>query len=329
MYVPRLIFIYVGVQISNSAPSADDHEDSQWEDAETDAEGMSTRTSPEDSSIITSQRTQPPARTTRRRNARLTLYPRSPSELKSTTPSRSASAPTKRPNKKQGETEHTPTVRPKQQIITTDEILEYGARILRAVTFFIYDTLFLVLSVLYYPLVIISSLVVIVFIGAYLWNVALRSVVCPLPILGRIDACSEPINLNLRSYIPNNLRTANIRPIGAKSTHEYPSPDFPRLMNIQGTTFEKLMEDTYGSRGLSTDIKRTEIAARDLLTLVQASDLSTKDILAEQLQEFVNDAKATSASLMRLHVKVEGAVDEYGFTATCRSWFSHFRSIGF
>lgn len=66
-----------------------------------------------------------------------------------------------------------------------------------------------------------------------------------------------------------------------------------------------------GGSGLSLEIKKAEMATIDLGTLVRVSDLKSRDLIAESLGEFVEDAKNTGRGLQKLSSKVGGAVDRY------------------
>lgn len=87
--------------------------------------------------------------------------------------------------------------------------------------------------------------------------------------------------------------------------------DYPRLVEIQSSNFEQLLGDTVGGSALTLEIKKAEMATRDLVTLVKYSDLKSKDHLADSLLLFVDDAKATGRSLQKLSSKINGAVDRY------------------
>ncbi|KAJ4477355.1 hypothetical protein J3R30DRAFT_3291495, partial [Lentinula aciculospora] len=86
--------------------------------------------------------------------------------------------------------------------------------------------------------------------------------------------------------------------------------DYPGLMNAQSLTFEQLLDDSVGGSGLSLDIKKAELATSDLVTLVKYSKLTSKELLAESLSGFVEDARRTGRGLQRLGSKVGGAVDQ-------------------
>ncbi|KAF9042014.1 hypothetical protein BDZ89DRAFT_1060059 [Hymenopellis radicata] len=85
--------------------------------------------------------------------------------------------------------------------------------------------------------------------------------------------------------------------------------DFPALVDIQSKTFEKMLEESIGGSTLSLEIKKSEIATKDLITLVKVSELKTRDLVAETLLDFVNDAKATSEGLQKLSSHVKYTVD--------------------
>ena len=64
------------------------------------------------------------------------------------------------------------------------------------------------------------------------------------------------------------------------------------------------------STNTAIDIKKAEIATRDLITLVKISDLSAKDILASALADFVKDARETANGLHSLNAKADSAIDK-------------------
>ncbi len=85
--------------------------------------------------------------------------------------------------------------------------------------------------------------------------------------------------------------------------------DFPALVDVQSKTFEKMLEESIGGSTLSLEIKKSEIATKDLITLVKVSELKTRDLVAQTLSDFVNDAKATSEGLQKLSSHVKYTVD--------------------
>jgi hypothetical protein len=85
--------------------------------------------------------------------------------------------------------------------------------------------------------------------------------------------------------------------------------DYPKLVDVQSSTFEQLLDESVGGSGLALEIKKAEMATVDLNTLVRVSNLKSRDLIAETLSEFVEDAKKTGRGLQKLSSKVGGAVD--------------------
>ena len=86
--------------------------------------------------------------------------------------------------------------------------------------------------------------------------------------------------------------------------------DYPRLVEIQSSSFEQLLDGAIGGPALGLEIKKAEMATKDLITLVKYSQLKSRDLLAESLFNFVQDAKKTGKGLQKLTSKVNGAVDQ-------------------
>ncbi|EPQ52782.1 hypothetical protein GLOTRDRAFT_117490 [Gloeophyllum trabeum ATCC 11539] len=85
--------------------------------------------------------------------------------------------------------------------------------------------------------------------------------------------------------------------------------DYPKLVDMQSSTFEQLLDESVGGSGLALEIKKAEIATSDLTTLVRISDLNSRDLLADSLSGFVEEAKKTGRGLQKLSAKIGGAVD--------------------
>lgn len=87
------------------------------------------------------------------------------------------------------------------------------------------------------------------------------------------------------------------------------SPDFLKLVSLQ-TRLEDVMDDSTSTSIIAVDMKNSEIAVRDLTTLVKLSSLIAKDALVDRLNEFVLDAKTTGRNLQKFGGRVGGAVDQ-------------------
>jgi hypothetical protein len=85
--------------------------------------------------------------------------------------------------------------------------------------------------------------------------------------------------------------------------------NWQNLVDVQARTFEQLFDDSVAGAGLALEIKKAEMASSDLATVVRVSDLRSKEVIADTLSEFINDAKSTGRGLQKLTSKVAGAVD--------------------
>ncbi|KAF5355251.1 hypothetical protein D9758_006022 [Tetrapyrgos nigripes] len=85
--------------------------------------------------------------------------------------------------------------------------------------------------------------------------------------------------------------------------------DYPKLIDAQ-TSFEQLLDNSAGGSGLALNIKKAEMATKDLVVLVRDSKLTSKNLLADSLINFVEDARQTGRGLQRLGSKTAGAVDQ-------------------
>lgn len=93
--------------------------------------------------------------------------------------------------------------------------------------------------------------------------------------------------------------------------------DYSHLVDMQANTLEQLLDHTAGGSGLALEIKKAEMATQDLATLVRVSDLTSRGLLADTLEGFVEDAKKTGEDLQRLGAKVGGAVDRCAPSHPC------------
>ncbi|EIN09879.1 hypothetical protein PUNSTDRAFT_65969, partial [Punctularia strigosozonata HHB-11173 SS5] len=85
--------------------------------------------------------------------------------------------------------------------------------------------------------------------------------------------------------------------------------DYPRMIEMQSRTLEQLLDEKAGGSSLALEIKKAEMATTDLITLVKFSELQSKELIAETLTSFVEDARKTGDDLQRLGAKVGGTVD--------------------
>ncbi|KIK79013.1 hypothetical protein PAXRUDRAFT_834312 [Paxillus rubicundulus Ve08.2h10] len=146
-------------------------------------------------------------------------------------------------------------------------------------------------------------------------------------IRGSIEMMREPLRWVLfllmfawlASCMTNTLRMAFsplcIVPGISRSTLCVPAQlpvavNFPKLLNMQGSTFEKLVGESAGSSELSIGVLKAEMATRDLSLLVRFSDLDSKDSIADVLDTIARDAKKIGRGLSRLNAQVVGGIDQ-------------------
>lgn len=111
-------------------------------------------------------------------------------------------------------------------------------------------------------------------------------------------------------YLPGLYGSRFCRPLDTHGKGKSPQwADYPKLVEVQSASFEHLLDELVGGSGLSLEIKKAQMATADLATLVRASDLKSRDMLADTLLEFVNDARYTGSGLQRLSSRIGGAVD--------------------
>jgi hypothetical protein len=94
-----------------------------------------------------------------------------------------------------------------------------------------------------------------------------------------------------------------------KEDQSFKWADYPKLVDIQSSSFEQLLDESVGGQGLALEVKKAEMATSDLVTLVRVSDLRSRDTLVRTLVNFVEDAKKTGRGLQSLSAKINGAVD--------------------
>jgi len=86
--------------------------------------------------------------------------------------------------------------------------------------------------------------------------------------------------------------------------------DFPNLLKVESKTLEALLDGTVEVPGLALEMKKAEMATSDLAMLVQVSKLNNREFLANDLREFVKDARIVSRGLMSFSSSVGSAVDK-------------------
>ena len=160
----------------------------------------------------------------------------------------------------------------------------HPANTIRDFVRYVVDIVVFAIRLLRYPLAILLAFWMLSFITAKFID-TLRMPFCQLPIIYNLPPCE------------------------ARRSGITLWADYPKLMEVQSTSFEQLLDESVGGSELSLEVKKAEIVTSDLVTLIKFSDLKSRDTMARMLQEFVSDARLAGRSLQRLSSKIGGAVD--------------------
>ncbi|KAF4596576.1 hypothetical protein EYR40_007729 [Pleurotus pulmonarius] len=116
------------------------------------------------------------------------------------------------------------------------------------------------------------------------------------------------------------FQTCRSEPLGTESTLSkgLRSMDFPKIFDIQKKTFDHLADQSasLGGSGLSLDLKRVEMASKDLVTLIKVSDMKSRDDIARTMNTFVRNAQVTGRGLSKFNAKIGGAMDRHASLLT-------------
>lgn len=115
-------------------------------------------------------------------------------------------------------------------------------------------------------------------------------------------------------YLPATDLICKVTPYSdsAFSFCEFSIPNFTGLVKAQVEAQERLLEqaaelDSEGS--LAHDIKKAELATKDLMQVVKHSKLQYKSILTEKLKEFTEASFETNSVLQTLQVRAQTSLD--------------------
>lgn len=118
------------------------------------------------------------------------------------------------------------------------------------------------ISLIRKPLAVFFSLYLLAVIVAYVYQFSQTSIFIALSPLCKIPGVSL-LDAPFCDYTPS--KTRNGRGKRGKS-------DFPELINLQ-SNFESILESSIGGSHMALDLKNSEVAVRDLSTLVRVSEL--------------------------------------------------------
>lgn len=140
---------------------------------------------------------------------------------------------------------------------------------------FIGDVFGTAISIIRKPLSIIFSFYVLAVIIAYAYQFAQTSIYIALSPLCKIPGVSL-LDAPFCDYSPSKTRNGGKRGGG----------DFPELINLQ-SNFGSILENSVGGSHMALDLKNSEVAVRDLSTLVRVSELLCR--LAPRITLFLID----------------------------------------
>ena len=129
------------------------------------------------------------------------------------------------------------------------------------------------------------------------------------------DVCKLPMVCTYRDFTSfNSVCDLPFVPVIIPSCGAHPPAsvgraDFPGLLAIQHRAFDELVANSTTNSELGVNVKHAELAIRDLVVLVKASNLTTKEPLATALSLFSIDARRTGRGLQLLMSKIHGTVD--------------------
>jgi hypothetical protein len=85
--------------------------------------------------------------------------------------------------------------------------------------------------------------------------------------------------------------------------------DYPSLVKVQSASFEQLLGESVSGSELALEIKKAQLATRDLVTRLRVSNFERKEALSGILSEFLQDAAKASRGLQAFNAKLNHAVD--------------------
>ncbi|RDX40499.1 hypothetical protein OH76DRAFT_1490235 [Lentinus brumalis] len=129
-----------------------------------------------------------------------------------------------------------------------------------------------------------------------------------------IGSCSALFNF-IESTLPSVCDTpaiARYLPMcgAAHAPQGIAHADFPGLVKVQSIVLDELLGQYESGSTLAVEVKHAELAVKDLVAVVRASNLTVKVALADTLNNFAIDARAAGRNLERFSMQVHGAVDQ-------------------
>ena len=91
----------------------------------------------------------------------------------------------------------------------------------------------------------------------------------------------------------------------------------PLLLRAQADGLSQLLNETKSATAIALDLTEVQLATRDLVAMVQSSDLTSRSALADLLMDHAHDAQAASRYIGRLVATVQSGADQYVTLLCC------------
>ncbi|PPQ65824.1 hypothetical protein CVT24_012051 [Panaeolus cyanescens] len=273
----------------------DDHEDGAWED-EQDDEASSRPLNKSDYRTTTSSRNKANSingTPRRRRKAPIGNNSINVHDRRSAPPSRRQESPTQTHTTTNVPLYKAPTA--SSDTLNTEDAFQHAKNVFIFICSYIFDIFKSAIMLLKAPLKIAVFFFLLSFLSSRL-VLQVRKVVIPfcwIPGVSSLTVICHPIRRDGDSSSNGKTKWA----------------DFERLEDTQSTMFHTVIVESIGNSALALDIKRTQMAASDLATLVRVSDLKMKKPIEDHLRDFGDRAGKTADGLQMLASKANGAFD--------------------
>ncbi|KAG5985417.1 hypothetical protein E4U55_002338 [Claviceps digitariae] len=162
------------------------------------------------------------------------------------------------------------------------------------------EIVFIALQFAKYPLGLFLALYLVFGGGIIVQNMATRSVYSAISPICRLPGLSL---LNLPFCPPTS--TADF---GDPNTHTGNSVEFDDLMGVQ-SKFEQVLEHSAEGVSLPLEMKRSELAVRDLRSLVRHSDIQARHELVLEFDGYIDTARRAASDLQKFNTHVGSAID--------------------
>ncbi|KAG6004921.1 hypothetical protein E4U54_000450 [Claviceps lovelessii] len=162
------------------------------------------------------------------------------------------------------------------------------------------EIVFIALQFAKYPLGLLMALYLVFGSGIIVQNMATRSVYSAISPICRLPGLSL---LHLPFCPPRDMGD-----FGDPTTNAGRSVEFDDLMGVQ-SKFEQVLEHSAEGVSLPLEMKRSELAVRDLRSLVRHSNIQARHELVLEFDGYIDTARQAATDLQKFNTHVGSAVD--------------------